>query len=354
MEGISIKKTLTLFLTSALCLMMASCSNDEPQASDNAEKDTAQAEGNGTQVASARSEAPPASQDITIDDQTFHIIMLNDEILDFAKAVENDSNAVKKDVYTEKVVKPLRKQAAEVNAHIYSDYYSFLSPNTNIAKLKESAEDLIAKQDRILELVEQGIRDSVEHMPGIDKTIIIAPVNPDELFVIEKMGGVAGAALSKDTFIIRIDPSFNEEGLKHVVAHEYHHTLQAEKDANSANTMLGAFVLEGKADAFANIVYPDYQAPWIEPLSEKSQEKVFEELRDNGNDWDYKRYYEFMNGNSSKGIPLWSNYKTGYQIIQSYLKNHPDEPVEEWTALNPKEIISGSGFKEFFEELEAM
>jgi uncharacterized protein YjaZ len=338
-----LKRIVLLLLVGSL---LAGCSNEGKLTSGNKDNGPDKAE---TMVENAARDV----MDVTVGDQTFHIIMLNEEIWEYAKAVESDSSAIKKEVYREIVVEPLQKQVAEVDAHIYDDYYSFLSPNTNITKLKENAKTLLDDEDRILDLVKQGIKDSAQQMAGEDKTIIIMPVNPDELVVNEKMGGLSGVTLSEDTVVLSLDPSFEEEGLKYLVAHEYHHTLQTEKRSEVINSMMDAFLLEGKADAFANGLYPDYKVAWTEPLSARLQEKVFEELRKNGNDFDLNRYYEFFNGYSSKGIPMWSNYKTGYQIVQSYLKNHPDVSVEEWTGLIPKEIILGSEYREVYEQLEA-
>ncbi|WP_456272537.1 DUF2268 domain-containing putative Zn-dependent protease [Bacillus sp. AK031] len=342
------KRLRFLVMSGAMCLAMAGCSDDEPQVQGN----SAQSEENTTKVQSASTESPSQSAKVTVKDQTFHILSLHDEVLDYASTVKDDSSAVKKEVYTEKVVQPLQEQIAELDVNIYADPYSFLSPNTNIQKLEENTKKLIQDQDRIQGLVEEAIEDSAAQLAGVDKTIIILPVNPDELFVKDKMEGVTGVALSENIFVIRIDPSFKEEALKYTVAHEYHHTLQAEKRAGVSHSYLETFVLEGKADAFANMVYPDQQAPWTEPLSERLQEKVFEELREAGGEFDRKTYYEFFNGDSGKGIPLWSNYKTGYLITQSYLENNPEVSIKEWTGLIPKEIILGSDYKELFQELE--
>ncbi|WP_113927952.1 DUF2268 domain-containing putative Zn-dependent protease [Bacillus sp. P14.5] len=344
------KKFWTIIITNAICMLLASCSHSEGQTEENVQTEKSEP---SVQSSTTNLSSSGTSADITVGDQTFHVISLHEDIMEYAAAVEKNASVDKKEVYREKVVRPLRKQVAETDAHIYDNYYSFLSPNTNITKLKDNAQKLADDEDRILRLVEEAVIDSAEQMPGIDKTIIILPVNPDEYFIIDKMGGVAGVALSQDTFVARIDPSFTDEGLKHLIAHEYHHTLQTEKRAEAASTLMEAFVMEGKADAFASVVYPDYSAPWTEPLSEKASEKVFDKLRKEGNDFDYKLYMEFLSGNSSSGITHWTNYRLGYQITQSYLQNNPEVSVEEWTGIVPKEIILGSEFKGVFEELES-
>ncbi|WP_442893606.1 DUF2268 domain-containing putative Zn-dependent protease [Bacillus sp. 2205SS5-2] len=47
-------------------------------------------------------------------------------------------------------------------------------------------------------------------------------------------------------------------------------------------------------------------------------------------------------GNRVKGISLWANYKIGFEVTQSYLKNHPEKTIEEWTNINSTKILEGS------------
>jgi hypothetical protein len=37
--------------------------------------------------------------------------------------------------------------------------------------------------------------------------------------------------------------------------------------------LLDSVILEGKADTFASIIYPDANAPWAEPLSPQEEKK---------------------------------------------------------------------------------
>ncbi|WP_409293838.1 DUF2268 domain-containing putative Zn-dependent protease [Peribacillus sp. SCS-26] len=55
-------------------------------------------------------------------------------------------------------------------------------------------------------------------------------------------------------------------------------------------------------------------------------------------------YADFMNGSESKHIPPFSNYTIGYKIMQSYLQKNPQVKTNEWTVLNPKEILQNSDY----------
>ncbi|MBN8193267.1 hypothetical protein JI667_14040 [Bacillus sp. NTK074B] len=44
-------------------------------------------------------------------------------------------------------------------------------------------------------------------------------------------------------------------------------------------------------------------------------------------------------------IPQWANYKIGYEIVQSYRKNHPEVSIGRWTRMHEAELIAGSDFE---------
>ncbi|WP_456272536.1 DUF2268 domain-containing protein [Bacillus sp. AK031] len=345
------KRLLILVISSAICLLTAGCGSNELQADEVSDKPIAETENSETEVKSTSKEHTVQSSEVSVKDQTFNIISLNEEVLDYADTVLADSSLLKKEVYTEKVVLPFEKKLTELDAFVYYDYYSFLSPNTNIQKLKDSAEKLLEKDGQIQELIEEALADTVNHMEGMDKTIVVMPADPTDVFVVEKMKGTAGYALSENVVMLQIDPSFNEDMLKYSVAQTYHLTMQMENMAMTNENLLESFVLDGKADAFASIVYPDQQAPWTEPFSERLKNKVIEELKESKNLLDEQTYYQFT-GYAKRGIPLWSNTKIGYEITQSYLENHPEAAIEEWTGMLPREIILGSDFKELYQELQ--
>jgi uncharacterized protein YjaZ len=103
-------------------------------------------------------------------------------------------------------------------------------------------------------------------------------------------------------------------------------------------------ITEGKAESFANILYPEAKPPWTEPLSEEVEARVLKELKENADSTDWKIYNEFFIGNYAKGIPGWSNYKIGYQITESFIENNPNQLVLEWTKMEAKEIVKNSKY----------
>ncbi|MBW9235456.1 DUF2268 domain-containing protein, partial [Leptospira santarosai] len=100
--------------------------------------------------------------------------------------------------------------------------------------------------------------------------------------------------LDKNTIIILIDPEFLEEHLKYTVAHEYHHGVAL--GHTGVYSVLDRSVLEGKADAFAKMIYPNVEVPWIEPLTGPAKEQAWKLFMENLDSNDSELWYEFFNG----------------------------------------------------------
>lgn len=345
-------KRFALILIFSMIYLLAGCSAED--ANGEKKEDATLQSKEATGMKSADMDTGNASLiEFSENGQTFRILSLYDEILEYTETVLEDSSLVKKEVYTDKVVIPLEQKLSDVDADLYTDYYTFLSPNTNIEKLQTSAAEMKEQQEKINELVKEAAGAATDLLAGTDKTIIVMPADPTNVFVVEKMEGVTGRPLSENLFLLQIDPSFSEDILKYTVAQLYYYTIQMEYGTHFSENLLQSFVVDGKGDAFASMVYPGQSPAWTEPLSERMKDKVFEELKESENEFTDQLVLEFT-GFARRGIPLWANYKLGYEITQSYLKNHQEMSIEEWTQLPPGDIIAGSDFAEEYKDLQSI
>lgn len=280
--------------------------------------------------------------------QEFKIIPFYTQVLDYIESVsEIEQHEKMEEHYYQKVVEPFQLDTlGKGEGYWIKDHYAFATPK-NTKTLEEFVYSLINNQDEINKIIEQALIKSSNTLPGENKRVYLFPPNPDNMDGINLMGGVSGLAVSKDVFIIRIDPSsFNEDLLEYSVAHEYHHTIYMESgNANWNNTLLDSIILEGKADTFAKSLYPDITIPWIEPLSAQKEKEVWEDLEEDlwSIDLDQSLYRDYF-GNPNKGIPHWTNYKIGFQIVNSFLEKNPTTPVRDWTLLSAEEILSNSKY----------
>ncbi|MGF2614419.1 hypothetical protein FZC84_14350 [Rossellomorea vietnamensis] len=343
-------KRFALILIFSSMYLLAGCSAEETNG-EKKEEATLQSTEAANMKSADMGAQKAAPVEFSENDQTFRILSIHDEILEYTDTVLEDSSLVKKDVYTDKVVIPLEQKLSDVDADLYTDYYTFLSPNTNIEKLQASAAEMKEQQERINGLVKEAAGAATGLLAGTDKTILVIPADPTNVFVVDKMEGVTGGALSENLILLQIDPSFNEDILKYAVAKFYLYATQMEYGANYSENLVEAFVTDGKGDAFASLVYPGVSPAWTEPLSQRMKDKAFEELKESENEFTDGLYAEF-NGFARRGIPLWTNFKLGLEITQSYLGNHQDMSIEEWTQLPPGDIIAGSDFTEEYKDLQ--
>jgi uncharacterized protein YjaZ len=298
-----------------------------------------------TEVQKVKEVSPPQTPiEFTNNGQSSHIIPLYEEVLEYTTLVKNNPSKNTKTEYSKKVVEPFQKIAAERNIDINSGYFSWFSPTTNPQQLEDNTLKLLEQQDQINDYIKESIISSAKLLSGTDKTFFVMPINPENTFTIQEMEGVAGITLSENTVLLPIDPSFTEMALKYTAAHEYNHMIVLENSERNVNGLIDPLIFEGKADSFAKMVFPDKNVPWIEPMAVESEKIVLDHIKNNIDTFDSSIYDGLLNGDSTKGIPPWSNYKIGYKITQSFLKNNPELSISELTKLEAEEIIRGSEF----------
>jgi uncharacterized protein YjaZ len=119
------------------------------------------------------------------------------------------------------------------------------------------------------------------------------------------------------------------------VAHEYHHSVWAEKYlSNHSGSVLDNLIFEGKAVMFEKTVYPilDYT-----PVDLAYNKDLWSKIEPDLNNQDLNRSLEILFG--GKDLPRLYGYSEGYKMIKSYLDLNPNQTPVEWTALSTQEII---------------
>lgn len=239
-------------------------------------------------------------------------------------------------LYREIVHSSLRDRGISYN---HLEYWMFAAP-TNLGTFEKTLDKLKKRKAEIDQAVEEALTESAELLPGEDKTVHILPALPEETNAMEAVNFVTGVVWSRSDMVIFIDPRASVDAIKHTVAHEYHHTIYNELDDNpSSQGLLELSIMEGKAESFTKLLYPDVQPPWTEPLSKEEKANVLPIFMEHLNSYDYDINQIFHNGDYVKGIPTWSTYRIGYEWVQDYLIAHPDLSVREWTKLNQEEFL---------------
>jgi uncharacterized protein YjaZ len=282
--------------------------------------------------------------------QSFKIVPLYEEFLDYTNEAKEDPSKNNKGEFYSRVIQPFLDSASEEEVSLSGglDYSFYFYPTRKVQVLQENTIELLKHQDEINNAIKESLIKSANKLPGKNKTIFVRPVDPQDT-IIKHMNGVAAITLSKDAIVIMLDPSFNKEMLEYTVAHEYHHSVFFE-DKENEFSLLNGIIFEGKAESFASQIYPNIKAPWSEPLAVEEEKVVLEELKNNLESRSMDIYNQFFDGDFKKDIPMWSSYKIGLKITDSYLNNNPEDPIKEWTMMDGKEIVRGSDYSELIKD----
>jgi uncharacterized protein YjaZ len=163
------------------------------------------------------------------------------------------------------------------------------------------------------------------------------------------MNGVLGSNVGAGKIWLEIYPNGAWlNWIPYTVAHEYHHRVWLDQHDGQLQTadLLDSMVLEGKADSFARLLYPDRHAPWTEALTPEQELNQWQAMQKYLNARSDATQQKFMFGGlvGNNDVPLWTGYTIGFHIVQSYLQKHPDVTVDEWTMLNAHDLLDQSGY----------
>jgi len=140
--------------------------------------------------------------------------------------------------------------------------------------------------------------------------------------------GIGGYTPSPHLVFIYIDPGFPNlsnmlsETFKRTLAHEMYHALRW-KNPGYGKTLLEALITEGLADHFDIEVFGQLPHPWSRAVLYKEKKSLIDLVKkEYNNKCDRKVYKEWFLGWGSRGIPRWSGYTVGFEIVKKYLKTY--------------------------------
>jgi len=252
---------------------------------------------------------------------------------------EPSSQKERDEYFLDLVVKPLSNEIYGDSLSIYPDEL-FFSPPYDIEKLEGYLSELENQHTQITGYLKGALERANEHLPGGNYRVFLLPFNPD--ISSSYMNGVQGFTLETGDIVLQIDPNiYSKTSLSWLVTHEYHHAVYMNiSDYKTRDYhLLDHVIMEGKADIFTKILYPDYSVPWIEPLKPNKSELVLQFITENRGSYDFGNVYKLRLGSFEDGLPTWSNYKISYQIMEKFLTNNPDLSIIEWTMMTADEIF---------------
>jgi len=235
---------------------------------------------------------------------------------------------------------------------------SFLAKN-----IKYPIKDLDRLNTEIKELSNSGVEEIVKRallkvsrvLPGPNTTVYLQVIDPSYKKIIPSSAqkiydmGMRADTYGSGKIIICIDPTSKnwKKMLPRIVAHEYHHSVWVSRNFESIHfSLLDCLVLEGRAEGFADLLYPDSEAPWPGFTDLKNEYSVWQQMSQVLHSKDEQTIMKMFVGNEE--IPFLSVYSMGYKIMHEFLKNNPEVSLMEWTDMEPGEFLSKSKYTEKF------
>lgn len=205
--------------------------------------------------------------------------------------------------------------------------------------LKEEIE-LLKKID-FKQIVDSAFQIISKELPGPDTKILFIPINPEYREFYKNFGiGIYAITVGTGKIIVSIDPTFNNwsQLLPYILAHEYHHSVWTSKNFVTADfTPLEYLTLEGRADSFANEIFPDANLFYINMLTEDQEKRIWKLIKPELNNRNSEMNDKMMIGTDE--IPVCSGYAIGYSIIQSFKLNNPQINDIQLIDITPEQIL---------------
>ncbi|MBU5437400.1 DUF2268 domain-containing protein [Tissierella sp. MSJ-40] len=295
-----------------------------------------------------------------------NVILMDKEIKEYIEKAKSEKLDTDKsrELYNRTVLAPIF--GTENVSQEYLDKNNFPSYIIGYEEL-ENLVDVLAEEDAV-GIVEKALKKSKEYFPLDEEVkVYILPSKDRSQWDIEYDTGINASTSLQDqnrAIIISINPIIGEwkSKIPRTVAHEYHHMVWGSRNFVSEEqkgkkwALIDWLICEGKADVFADIIYPDIEASYLSSLYYQyywtelgyDEKQIWNKIKPYLNNTDYDYYSKVMFGDYLE-FPRNAGYKIGYNIMQGFIKNNPDVSIEDWTSMDAKEILEKSGYEERFQ-----
>jgi uncharacterized protein YjaZ len=270
-------------------------------------------------------------------------------------------------------VKKAKENRAQINqiykTHVYDPIWDDFASKGECSFLAKNIENPITDLDglntEIMVLSNSGVEGIIKKallkdskvLPGPNTTVYLQVIDPSyKKMIPSNATKIINMGIHADTYgsgriFISIDPTSKnwKNMLSRVVAHEYHHSVWVSRNFETIHfSLLDCLILEGRAEGFADLLYPNIEAPWPDFLDREKEQRVWQHMKHVLYSKDEQLILKMFIGD--KEIPFLSVYTMGYRIMQEFLKNNPEISLMEWTDMAPNEILSKSKYEKMFNQ----
>lgn len=259
--------------------------------------------------------------------QKYKIVHVNPLFQRYIEKVKENPSQLTLELYKEEIIQPVYKDCFENGEFLYMADPLLNSAPEGIEELEIISEKLETRKEKINEFIQDSLLKSTELLPSQNEiTVCVFPSSNLNMPMV---------TVGVGKIVIPYNQYYKDGFIKVGVAHEYHHSVWAEKYlSNHSGSVLDNLIFEGKAVMFEKTVYPilDYT-----PVDSAYNKELWSKIEPDLNKKDLNRSLEILFG--GKDLPRFYGYSEGYKMIKSYLDLNPNQSPEEWTALSTQEII---------------
>lgn len=268
-------------------------------------------------------------------------------LADYINAAKWKPSSDRAKLWLEYAIEPYWAQWAQGQFNEARTREQLSKPILNLEELAVEVESL--RNSGIEQLVENAYAQITQVLPSplANRTVCVYAADPGNQWLREQ--GVLGTGIG-DNILLQINPLAANwsQWVPYVLAHEYHHAVWGYNyfavQQKSSMDLLTGLLIDGEADTFAKLLYPDLHPIWINALTPAEETEQWAKIQEylQGNDGTI--YERFFFGNQDSGTPSYTAYTIGYRIVQAYLTRHPSETVFDLMHREAQEILSESGY----------
>ncbi|WP_339280027.1 DUF2268 domain-containing putative Zn-dependent protease [Lysinibacillus sp. FSL P2-0066] len=273
--------------------------------------------------------------------QKYKIIHANQLFYPYMEKVKENPNLSSSetlDLYKKEVIQPIYQDCFENGEYYHMAETLLNTVPSRLTEIQVVSEKMETHKAEINQLIQESLLKSADLLPSqSDVAVCVFPSATNNRIPF---------AVGAGKIIIPYSLGGSDEYLKGTIAHEYHHSVWAEKHTNKVNTfsILDNIVFEGKAVMFQKSVFPDINLISVDLTYNK---ELWSQIEPDLNKSNLKRSLEIVHG--GKELPYNYGYSEGYKMVKSYLDLHPDQTPEDWTALSAQEIFEEGKYLEHYQ-----
>ena len=268
-------------------------------------------------------------------------------LMDYIKVAQSTPCSEWRRVWLEYAVEPYWAEWAQGQFNESRTREQLSTPIVNLQELAAEVDCLM--NAGIEQLIEKAYIQITQVLPSplSRRAVCIYAADPENQWLREQ--GVVGTGIG-DNILLQINPfaASWSAWIPYVLAHEYHHAVWGYNyfavQQKSYLDLLTGLLIDGEADTFAKLLYPEAQPAWIEALTPEQEAEQWEKMQEHLGGNDRAVYERFFFGDTARRTPCHTAYMIGYHIVQAYLKRHPAQTVFDLMDKPAREILSESGY----------